>query len=330
MDLNYMISKLPKVKDFYSLPLDSSSYKLFKVSEEIISRFYLLLEKLELQTDTIVCLRGDSKVSFNKHKKFFKYELNKVFVVGGKSNYYFSKEVESLYAHTYTENKDILLLELNNLIDKANKAMNKREEESKSKALNYFRNLDLNKYDVKQLLKLKIFFLSFFHTDGRLDDLRKQSPFLSITYGYKKFSIARKFALDKYSKKEGYIYLYSLNANDPYYLKTKELSKKLNKIGAKWHYDKYSEILLINGMFPHYMLGIFEVKRNKTPKFIFNPYLYEILEQDKVFDFINGLSINQQNFKQYACELGFKSYFNYNEKNKIDVNTLDDNNCKEV
>ena len=56
--------------------------------------------------------------------------------------------------------------------------------------------------------------------------------------------IIANYWLDKiYSKKEGYIYLYSLNTNDPYYLKTKELSKKLNK-------ESNMKIELLQGSLP--------------------------------------------------------------------------------
>lgn len=152
-----------------------------------------------------------------------------------------------------------------------------------------------------------------------------------MTYGNEKFSIARKFALGENNPKEkAFIYLYSLNVGDPYYMKTNILSKALNKIGAKWHYDKYHEILLINGMFPHYMLGIFEVEKNKTPKFIINPYLYEILEKNEQFDYVNGLSINQENFEEYAKKIGYKNYFFTTQDNKVMTVNIDNGDLKEV
>lgn len=326
-----MINKFPKVQNFYSFQKDSEPYTLFEVKKEIILRFHNLLDKLESQSQTILCTRGDSKKDTAEHNDFFKDNLNKVFIVGGKANYNFSDEVKSIYKHTYIENKNILKNQLNTLIGKANNAMNTREEEFSIKTLKYFSNLELDKFDIESLLKLKVFFLSFFHTDSRLRELSSKTPFLSMTYGSEKFSIARKFALGKENQKEkAFLYLYSLNTGDPYYMKTNNLSKELNKIGARWHYDKYHEILLINGMFPHYMLGITEVEKNKTPKFIINPYLYEILENNEQFDYINGLPINQENFAEYAKRLGYKNYYFTTKDNKVYANDANNTEQEEV
>jgi hypothetical protein len=326
-----VINKFPKVQNFYSFQKDSEPYTLFEVNKEIILRFHNLLSKLESQSQTILCTRGDSKKDTAEHNNFFNYDLNKVFIVGGKANYNFSDEVESIYKHTHIENKNILKNQLNTLIEKANAAMNTREEEFSIKTLEYFTNLELDKFDIESLLKLKVFFLSFFHTDGRLRELSNKTPFLSMTYGSEKFSIARKFALGKENPKEkAFLYLYSLNAGDPYYMKTNNLSKELNKMGAKWHYDKYHEILLINGMFPHYMLGIFEVEKNKTPKFVINPYLHEILEKNEQFDYVNGLPINQKNFAEYAESLGYKNYYFTTKDNKAYTSNINNTEQEEV
>lgn len=326
-----MINKFPKVQKICSFKKDSEQYKLFEVEKKITLKLHNLLDKLESQSQTILCTRGDSKEGVEGHNYFLKYNLSDVFMVGGKSNYYLSENVKSIYHHTYEENIKNLQQDLKKLIAQANKAMNRREEEFSMKTLEYFTDLQLDEFDVESLLKLKVFFLSFFHTDGRLRELSDSSPFLSMTYGDKKFSIARKFAIgEDYPKEKALIYLYSLHAGDPYYMKTNNLSKELRKIGAKWHYDKYHELLLINGMFPHYILGIFEVEKTKTPKFIMNPYLYETLKQNEEFDYINGLPINQENFKEYAKRLGYKSYFYTTKKNTTYIDNLDSSNPKKV
>ncbi len=321
-----MISRFPKVQEFYSLKFqdDVEQYTLFKVEKDIILRFHNLLDKLESQSQTILCTRGDSEQNTSEHNKFFQNNLKKIFTVGGKSKHHLNTSVESIYRHTHIENKDLLQKEVKELIKKANNAMNKREKDFSMKTLEYFTNLQLDIFDIESLLKLKVFFLSFFHTDGRLRDFSNISPLLSMAYGVEKFTIARKFALGKDNpKSEAFIYLYSLNTGDPYYMKTNNLSKKLRKKGAKWHYDKYHEILLINGMFPHYILGIFEVKKNSTPRFIINPYLYKILEENKLFDYVNGLEIDQKNFFKYAKSLGYKKYFYTTKNNKILVNSIE-------
>lgn len=119
-----MINKFPKVQKFYSFQKDSDSYTLFELNNKIILRFHNLLDKLESQSQTILCTRGDSKESTEEHNNFFKYYLNSLFIVGGKSNYNFNDEVKNIYEHTYIKNKDTLKEQLNTLIQKANDAMN--------------------------------------------------------------------------------------------------------------------------------------------------------------------------------------------------------------
>lgn len=326
-----MISKFPKVQAIYSIDKNSSPYTLFEVEKEIVLKFHQLLEKLESQPQTILCTRGDSKESIEEHEGYFQHDLDKVFIVGSKSRYNMSDDVKSIYRHTYIKNKSILQEELKDLINLANQAMNRREEEFSAKIREYFTDLQLEKFDVESLLKLKVFFLSFFHTDGRLRKFSDSTPFLSMTYGDEKFSIARKFALGKDNPKEqAFIYLYSLNTGDPYYMKTNNLSKELRRIGATWHYDKYHELLLINGMFPHYILGIFEVTKNNTPRLILNPYLYNCLKNNEQFDYVNGMKIDQENFTEYARSLGYKNYFYSTNDGRTYTDALVDSNQQEV
>ena len=82
--------------------------------------------------------------------------------------------------------------------------------------------------------------------------------------------------------------------------------------------------MLINGMYPHFLLGVFEVKHNLTPKFIINPWLYKILKENKTFNYTNGLPIDQTNFHKLAEEMGYSNYFfhffgNDNDKDIWDI-----------
>ncbi len=334
MNLKFKNNNFPKVKNFYRLSKKSESYKLSKINKKIIERFFSLLNRLESQQQTIVCTRGDSKNDTEDHNNFFKHDLNKLFTVGAKSNYHFTKEIESIYSHTKMENINILQKELKELIREAKMAINKREKEFLRVPLNYFDDVDLQKCSLDSLLKFKVFLLHFFHTDGRLSKFKEESPFLSVAYSKKKFAIARKFALrldGQNPREKGFVYLYSLYRGDSFYLKTKKLSKKLKMLGATWHDDMYHEIVLFNGMFPHYILGIFEMEKYKTTKFVMNPYLYDILDKSEVFDYLHGLPINQENFIKYAENLGYKNYFYKTSTNKIYANDLKNfSNPKEV
>lgn len=333
-------NKLLKEIKIYTFEKNTEKYTSEEVkNQEIIDNLHKIICCLEPDSlykpicrlisnpNTILCTRGDSKKDTEEHDRFFKNDLNKVFTVGAKSNYNFSKdEVKSIYEFTQ-KNEDNLVNYLTTLMLEVNKAMYKRGK----KKLDYLNNLKLDKLDIETLRELKIHMLSLLHTDGRHKEFNRQTPFLSMSYGVEKFSIAKKFAFGKDSTKEkAYMYLYALNTDNAYYQKTEDLAKKLNEVGATWYEDKYDEIILFNGMFPHYLLGIFELIKGKEPIFIINPYLYEILDKNKEFDFVNGLRINQKNFKEYARDLGYDKYFYKTTDNKQYTSDIDGNNISEV
>lgn len=331
-----MISKFPKVKQYYSFESNvyGRPYKLFEVEDTIVEKFHNLLEKLDNQPQTILCTRGDSKLDSDtdEHNNFFDEELSKVFIVGTKARYNQHSENQEIYDHTTVNHKINLLHELKQLINLTNEAMNTRGIENSEEELEYFNSSffeKLSTLEMETLEKWKIFFLSFHHTDGRLQEFNSNSPFLSMTYGVKKFSNARHFALGS-TRENGFVYLYSLNSGDPYYLKTSNLTKELKGYGAKWHYDKFNEIVLINGMFPHYMLGIFEVKKYSTPRFIINPWLYDILESNEPFNYEDGLKIDQRNFKELARDLGYSNFFISDENNEAYIANINGDSVRRV
>ena len=173
-------------------------------------------------------------------------------------------------------------------------------------------------------------FLSFLHNSGSLKEFKSHSPFLSVTYGYKKYSISRKFALNRINHNKGIIFLYALNNGDPYYIITNLMTKELKQFGVDWYEDIHNEIMLINGMYPHYLLGIFETNSNRMSKFIINPWLYSILTENKSFDYVNGLNINQENFNQLAKELGYRNFFFTDEEGHAFISDLEERNIEKV
>lgn len=336
-----MLERYPKFGKCVSYCIDNLEEQIEINDKKIIDSFEKLLIKLESQNQTILCCRGTNKIN----------DLGYRFVVGEKSNSHFNSELEEMYSCHYLDNEKKLVEDITILKEKVRIALEKREKEffleeikriksdpelnfklERTKALENYRKgrkgikninlMDVRNLDIYELYVLKIFFLRIEHTDGRNDEFNSQTPFLSLTYGSKKFDIARKFSLDKSEK--GIIYLYSLFSGELLYFRTKDLSKKLNLNGITWHKDIYNEITLLSGMFPHFLLAIYEVKKNSTPKLIINPYLLEILENNAPFDFIDGLSINQENFPHYAKKLGYKTFFT-SEKGVQTINDINNN-----
>jgi len=305
------MNKLPSVQQYYSFePIpNGGDYQLEKVSDNIKYKFESLIENLEDTPQVTLCTRGDSKKE-KSHDDLFNNLLSKIFIVGEKSKSNIKSSHDDKYKHLETNNKNMLLLELKTLIKEVNnEIMNKPDNHNISGLINNDFIINLEKSDIQSLNKWKIFFLSFLHNSGSLKDFKNYSPFISMAYNTDKYKIARKFAFERNTYDKAIIYLYALNTGDPYYIQTKSMTKVLKKYGVTWYKDIHNEIMLINGMYPHYLLGIFEITEHTTPRFIINPWLYDILNKDESFDYKNGLRINQENFTELAQDVGYTNFF---------------------
>jgi hypothetical protein len=318
---------------------DNESYEIVDVENKIVHQFSDLLSELEREEDMLLCMRGDSKKSVQEHDDFFRDTLDKIFIVGQKARYfsYDNEKIKEIHQHIQNHDKNTLINEIEVLNDKVNSAIKIREKEfSKNideykKCFTFINDLKLTQYDKKTLWGMKIFLLHFLHTDGREKEFNTQTPFLSTAYGDEKFEIAKKFALgeDRQNKKS-YIAIYLLNTKNAYYYKTKDLSGKLQSDGCKWHEDKYDELILVNGMFPHYLLALLELEKEEVTRCILNPVLYDILKTKSSLDIKNGLPINQEDFLEYAQALGYSQYWVKHPSNKVDVKNMQNDESEEV
>lgn len=321
-----MIYNYPRFRKFFTYDINDND-ELIEIKEiEIISSYNKLIIDLEISNKSIICCRGTSNYSEDN--------LSSKFIVGDKSNSNFNYQLSGMHEITFDENRNKLINEIKVLRIKVSESLKKRNIEMReceiknvndtikiqqiendylksNLFLTSLNEKNLNILSLYELFIFKIFLLRIEHTDGRNNEFNRETPFLSLTYKSQKFKHARHFALS--SNEKGIIYLYSLLKEDPFYFKTNDLSKQLNIEGILWHKDIYDEITLIGGMFPHYLLAIYEVKKNCTPKVIINPYLYEILRNNQTFDITNGMNINQTNFEEHAKRLNYKTYFYCNE-----------------
>jgi len=324
----------PSIQKYYSFDLynNGEPYELKEVDQNIINKFKNLIEKLEKIPQVILCTRGDSKRSSEQHKKFFEKELSKLFIVGEKSQSNIKKTTSDKYKHTHNSHNDNLINELSILINEVNEEIKNKPKDHKvfGEINDDFLNNLREENDIEILGKWKIFFLSFLHNSGSLKDFKSNSPFLSMAYGYKKYKIAKRFAFNRISHDKAITYLYSLNAGDPYYMKTSLMTKELKQFGIEWYEDIHNEIMLINGMFPHFLLGILETTKKSTVRCIINPWLYNLLRNNKPFDYKNGLNINQENFNRLAEKLGYTNFFFTNSDGEAFVSDLNEENIEKV
>jgi len=303
------LDRLPKIKKYYTL--DKESRKLKTVEDIIIDRFKELIKSLESNKEVYLCTRGDSRNSLQNHNIFFTDEYVKdFFAVGLKSVSTIKVAKKEEFQHIVIDEKEKLLNELKEIIRLCNDRIDRKPKSHNIEGRIHDTLIEeLDNYSVEELNQWKIFFLSFLHNEGSLNAFKSSSPFLSLTYGWKKYRTARNFSLSKNNFGKGIIYLYTLSKNDPDYYVTKEFTKYLKELNITWYEDKHKEIMLLNGMYPHYLLGFFEVTKTSTPKFVLNPALYELLENGEEFDYNGGLTIDQSNFLEMAQRLGHQRVF---------------------
>lgn len=304
-----MLEDYPTVNKYFTVKETNSNF--LKIDKNIQNIFFNLIKELEKDKNIIICTRGDSRIN---NEVFFTVEyIKKFFVVGQKADVFQLVEPKNNdYKHIKIDEKENILNSLDKIIKKVNQIIKNKPQnhnikgEITKEAISQIKELDIEK-----LSFLKIIFISFLHNNGN-DSFKSDSPFLSLTNGVNKFNKAKEFILNpKNETDEGYIFLYVLNKStfSSDFIITKEFTKFLKKIGIDWYPDIHQEIMLLNGMYPDLILGIYEVKNSEIKSFYMNPELFNLLSDGKEFDKESGLPINKKNFKQIAEELGHKKFF---------------------
>ncbi len=305
-----MDNRIEKVDKIFSFQPDhhASNYCLTEVEDSVKDQLINLTRKLEQIPQVYLCVRGASKKDNDSHNDFFDKDLSKIFIVGEKARSNISESSNTTYRH-YNDNSSSTIKDIENLITEVNTIIkNKHISHNISGTIPQSFLDNLNILDSEQLGHWKIFLLSFLHNNG-YKLFMNYSPFLSLSYGYEKYIIARQFALNRCSLRKGIIFLYCLNAGWPYYLKTIDFTNALKKLGVMWYKDIHNEIMLIDGMYPHYLIGIFEVESLRNPRFVLNPWLYQIFKNNENFDHTKGIKIDQTYFNSFAEKLGYKNFF---------------------
>lgn len=285
-----------------------SSYQFKQLEQPIIHKLRTTIEKLERLPQVYLCVRGDC---FEEHHdSFIKQDLAKLFIVGQKAKYHLSSGRSIEYYRKPTGVSRNIEDEIKSLVQKCNEIIRNKPASHgiQGQIPEEFLNFIISQSQT-ELEGWQIFFLSFLHNNGQPRNFKKYSPFISLTYGCDKLTTARRFALERSRYGKGIIFVYSLNSGWRYYIRAKDLTKQLKDYGVQWYKDIHHEILLINGMYPHFLIGLFEVSRKRTLKFILNPWIYEQFKHNFEFNYTEGVDINQIRFNDFAQSLGYKSYF---------------------
>lgn len=299
--------KVKYIKSF--LPNETNlAYNLINIGDEypkIVELFKEDIKKLENPiSDCILCFRGDSKENLELHKDFFDKGLSKDFMIGSKSKSNYYKNNDDPFEFYEGKPQKYLLEDIDKLIEICN-------SEILSKPKNHLvgGNIGeqfmqyLNELEREKLEHWRLFFISFLHNNGegrKFKKFKDYSPFTSLTYGEHKGRIARKFAIKKTGN--GIIYIVSVSKREKSYIKTNEMINTMKNHGVNWYEDIHSELMLLNGIFPHDILGVMEVKKKRTPLLVINPWLFKEYLNGNRFDLNEGIPVNQKNFKKFVQE----------------------------
>lgn len=91
------------------------------------------------------------------------------------------------------------------------------------------------------------------------------------------------------------------------------MTEVLQDLKIDWYKDIHSEIIIKDAIFPHYIIGVFEIVNNNRT-LVINPYLYNLFTSDfslkEILDLLINYSIpiNQEKFNESAERLGYEVY----------------------
>lgn len=296
---------------------DSSKYTFKVLSIDIVDYLKNIINSLEHEDEIYLCARGDSKG--DKQNYFIDSNLKDFFIVGDKAKAHI-KLPDNPFQHTKAKStpmediKDIIL-KCNEIL--CQKSMNPENEIDGKFTDQFIKYLEEKPLEVQESWKFAL--LALLHnkgkTDGskgKIDDYFKPySCFVSLTYGENKYNTAKKFAVGR--NNNGLIYIYMLKKSLKNHFRAEDLTNELCKHGIKWYEDVNSEIMVINGLYPHNIIGFFEINKEEVKRFVLNPWYYKQimydLENDGNYNYKNGVLINQENFTQSAKNIGYENYF---------------------
>lgn len=297
-----------KAKSFVTINQTPTGYEFKDLDSKKITHLKSVVRDLETDDNIYLCARGDSR---HANQNFIDKDLIDFFVVGEKGKAHVSIP-SAPFRHWNTGNP--IINDLKSIIEKVNEVLIKKENEKDCAVAGKFPVdflTELGQQPIEIQEGWKFMLLAFLQNKGNDDYFKPYSGFISLTHTADKYNTAKKFSL-RHSK-DGLIYIYILNKNLKNYFKADDLTKRLNEIGVKWYEDIHNEIMVINGLYPHYILGFFEVQVDSIKRFVLNPWFYSQFKADLKsnlkYNYSNGVTVNQENFETSRRNLGYKTYF---------------------
>ncbi|WBW98841.1 hypothetical protein [Oceanirhabdus sp. W0125-5] len=143
---------------------------------------------------------------------------------------------------------------------------------------------------------------------------KKKSPLISASSS---FETACEFSNPTNIEKTSIVIAEYGYEDSPYFIRTEKLNEILKNFGVEWYEDIHKEIMMLDGIYTHYILGIFDIRDMGDYDFIMNPWLYEQFKKDIDIDLKKGINVEQTDFEEIAKKIGYKkvNYFRSDESN---------------
>lgn len=280
---------------------DESNYNLKKINLSLKIKLNKLLRDIRKSNNHKLLYRGDS-VSNEVYSLFKGRNLGKFFLVGEKAK----SNIENLdNEFSHYENNDIKE-DVRKLISACNKILIKKSSQKESNISGLIDERLPDTIPNEKLEFFKLMLLAFYHNKGNDNCYKDFSPFLSLS---SVFNTAVKFAVDKSKDKKstGIVFVYILDIRDEFYYTAKQLKTDLSEYGVTWYEDTHNEYLVLGGMYPHYLIGFYELDENGTPSsFILNPWFKKALENDANSNNF-AVYIDQEMLFENTSDLGWES-----------------------
>ena len=140
-------------------------------------------------------------------------------------------------------------------------------------------------------------------------------------------SRSKDIAQEIFSEKDDISYIivaFTNKSPECMYLETKKIKRFCDEIGIEGFKDKYKEVIFLDCIFPHNILGLIEKSCSGEEVFIVNPNLLEMIDKADSFDAIikklenSGVEINQEAFYQKLKESSlYKKYIFQEERRRL-------------
>jgi len=293
-------------------------YTLTRINDntiEVVMNIFSQLLSLEESNQLDILFRG-----VIKDRGFKENDLSKHFIVGEKGKYYLNQEGKSLIYTENFNNRESLKIEVITIVKRINRIIKERNHILSG-------HLDIESFEessIEDLRYFKLFYTAVLHNIGNRWSNKRESIFISTTYGDEKLKIAKGFATPSQGNEGiGLIFVYYKLRDTNNSIRTKHINEVLEKLQVKWYDDKHNELMVIDGIFPHYNLGILELLEDGKGNFIVNPWLYNQIQNDVPLNIQDGIYIDQTDFIKLADDLGYNKYYEEFTDGNRNYHTID-------